>query len=151
MQEELDSAAATTWTREHSTGYNAVTFELRAENYVLVWRKRVRPVLGVRCLSRRTDVYVVTDWAASIEEADRHTVRIGFDEKGESEQQWLDSVDHQALFAPDGVALARQIATARTLRFGFTPYNSEPVLVEFDVRGFDSLIGSVASACKWRP
>lgn len=151
-QEQPHSVSATKWTSERSGGDNAVTFELRAENYVLVWRKRVRPVLGVRCLSGNTDVYVLTDWAASIEpEADRHAVRIGFDSEARSDERWLDSTDYQALFAPDGVALARRIASARTMRFGFTPYNAAPVVAEFDVRGFDALVGSVGRSCKWKP
>jgi len=134
-----------------SDGSRTVTFELAAENDVTVWMKRVRPVLVVRCLARNTDVYVVTKSAASIERnGDRHTVRVSFDESPEAAEQWFDSVDNQALFSPDGVALARQLARARVMHFGFTPYNASPVVAEFDVKGFDGLIRSVASVCGWK-
>ena len=97
-------------------------------------------------------MFVVTNSAASIEQnGDRHTVHLGFDQSTEVAQQWFDSSDKQALFAPDGVALARQIANARVMYFGFTPYNASPVVAEFDVRGFDDLIQSVATICGWKP
>jgi hypothetical protein len=44
-----------------------------------------------------------------------------------------------------------QIAASRTLRVGFTPYNAAPVAIEFDVRGFDDLIGIVAKTCASAP
>ena len=133
-------------------GSRMVEFELRAENSVPVWRHRVHPILSVRCLSGVTDVFVRVGWAASVEEyADRHTVRLGFDDEGEILQQWIDSDDYKALFAPDGVALARRLARARTLRFGFTPFNASPTVVTFNVSGFDAVIQSVARTCRWKP
>lgn len=134
-----------------SDGSRTIAFELAADNYVPVWMKRVRPVLAVRCLSETTDVFVITGSAASIEgNASRHTVRVSFDEGPDVEAHWLDSVDYQALFAPDGEVVARQIAGARQMRFGFTPYNASPVVADFDVSGFDELIESVAKTCKWK-
>jgi len=112
--------------------------------------KQVRPVLAVRCLSGKTDVYVATGSAASIERDDRHTIGIQFDEAGPAEEQsWTDSEDSKELFAADGVSLARRISEARTLRFRFVPYNATPVVADFDVRGFDRLIGIVAKTCRW--
>ena len=127
-----------------------IGFELEADNEVSVWMKHVRPTLAVRCLSRLTEVFVVTDSAASFESlADRHTVQIGFDGESEVAEHWVDSASHRELFAPDGVALARQIAGAQRMRFRFTPFNSSPVLIEFDVRGFAQPLESVAKTCGW--
>jgi hypothetical protein len=113
--------------------------------------KSVRPVLIVRCLSRTTEVFVATGSAASIEqEGDSHTVRLQFDDAAPAVESWSDSVSSQELYAPDGVTLARRLAQARTVRFGFTPYNAPPVVAEFDVRGFDEIIGLVAGTCGWR-
>jgi hypothetical protein len=136
------------WARD---GSKTIAFELEAENDVAVWMKRVRPLLAVRCLSHNTEVFVLPHSAASIEPNDRHTVRVSFDHGAEVQQQWFGSDDNQALFAPDGVALANQIANARTLRVGFTPYNAAPVVIEFDVRGFDELRGSVEKTCAPKP
>jgi hypothetical protein len=135
-----------------SDGSKTISFELEAEREVGVWMKRVRPTLTVRCLGREMEVFVVTDSAASIEPtADQHTVHISFDDQAETSHYWLDSADHRELFAPDGMALARQIAGARTMRFGFTPFNSQPVVVDFDVRGFGGPLESVSKTCRSAP
>jgi glycine/D-amino acid oxidase-like deaminating enzyme len=136
------------WARD---GSKTIAFELEAEKDIAVWMKRVRPYLAVRCLYHNTEVMVMPDSAASIEPNDRHTVRVSFDDGPEVQQLWFGSDDHQALFTPDGAGLANQIATARTMRFGFTPYNAKPVVIEFDVRGFDDLIGVVAKTCASKP
>ena len=58
-------------------------FELEANQPVAVWLKQVRPTLVVRCMDKRTDVFVYTDSAARIEEQDEnHTVRVAFDDDG---------------------------------------------------------------------
>ena len=136
------------WARD---GSKTIAFELEAEKDIAVWMKRVRPFLAIRCLYHNTEVMVLPDSAASIEPNDRHTVRVGFDAGTDVQQLWFGSDDHQALFAPDGAAFASQIATARTMRFGFTPYNAKPVVIEFDVRGFEDLIGVVAKTCAAKP
>jgi len=135
------------WARD---GSKMVMFEHLASHDVAVWMKRVRPVLAVRCLYGRTEVFVVPETAASIEANDRHTVHVRFDDGPDQQQSWEESVDSQELFAPDGEAMARLIAGSRSMRFAFTPYNASPVVVDFDVQGFDKLIGSVAKTCHWR-
>ncbi|MGH9145242.1 MAG: type VI secretion system-associated protein TagO [Vicinamibacterales bacterium] len=135
------------WGRD---GSRTLTFELPAEDDVSVWMKRVRPLLVVRCQSRNTEVFVVTSSAASFEKnAGRHTVHVGFDGSGETQEVWEDSVDSQQLFAPDGVGLTRRIAEARTMTFRFTPFNASPVTAEFNVRGFDEHLQAVAKTCRW--
>jgi hypothetical protein len=137
------------WGRD---GLRTVAFELPAEEDVRVWMKRVRPLLVVRCLSRNTEVFIVTSSAASYERnAGRHTVHVGFDDAEQSVEQWEDSVDSQQLFAPDGVGLARRIAEARTMTFQFTPFNASPVKAQFNVAGFDVHLEAVAKTCRWRP
>jgi len=112
--------------------------------------KHVRPVLAVRCLGRQTEVFVITDSAMSIEPTpDRHTVHVSFDGGAEAEERWLDSDAKKELFAPDGVALAHHLASARTMRFGFTPYSASPVVVDFDVHGFAGLLEPVGRTCGW--
>jgi hypothetical protein len=137
------------WGRD---GSRTVAFELPAEGDVPVWMKRVRPLLVVRCLSRNTEVFVVTSSAASFEKnSGRHTVHVGFDGSGETREEWEDSVDSQQLFSPDGVGLARRIAEARTMTFRFTPFNASPVTAEFNVGGFDEHVQAVAKTCRWEP
>ena len=51
--------------------------------------------------------------------------------------------------APNGVALVRQLAHGERLRFGFTPFNAPPAMVEFAVQGFEPA-SLVASTCGWK-
>jgi hypothetical protein len=129
----------------------AVAFEVRAENKVPIWQRQAHPILVVRCVSNRTDVFVFTESAAKMEPQDEnHTVRIGFDEDPEFTERWPDSDDHDALFAPDGATFARRLTQARTLRFGFTPHNAAPVMANFQVSGLGNLIEPVARQCGWK-
>jgi hypothetical protein len=125
-----------------------VTLELTADHDVAVWNKRVRPVLTVRCLSRTSEVFVLTRSAASVEsDAALHTVHLTFDNNADVEQKWQHSIDHEALFAPDGGAMMQQLARARTLSFRFSPFNASAVAVDFSVSGLDAQLASTAKAC----
>ena len=135
------------WMRD---GSKTIGFELQASNEVPIWMTRTRPLLVVRCLSRTTEVFVVTG-AASIEpQSGVHTVRLQIDDEEAALQQWVDSESRQELFAPNGVALTKRLAQARRVRFGFTPYNAGPVVADFVVEGFDKLAGLVAGTCGWK-
>ena len=110
-----------------------------------------RPALVVRCLYRRTDVFVALDTSTSYEDdADRRTVTVQWDDEPASTQRWGLSESGKELFAPDGIALVRRLAAARSVRFGFSPFNASPVTAEFLVEGFDERAGLVARACGWR-
>jgi hypothetical protein len=131
-------------------GSKTIGFELQASNQVAVWMTRVRPLLVVRCLSRTTEVFVVTG-AASIEpQSGLHTVRLQIDDEESERQQWADSESQQELFAPNAVALTKRLAQARRVRFGYTPYNAAPVVADFVVEGFDKIAGLVANTCGWK-
>jgi hypothetical protein len=147
--------AAPAWTDENSEAWiggsrRAVAYEVPADRLVSVWMRTVRPALVVRCERNILDVFVFTDSAARIErDTPDHTVRFQFDE-GEGESAlWPDADSHDALFAPDGAAFARRLAQARTLQFGFTPHNAEPVTMWFPVAGLAPVLERAAKAgCK---
>ncbi len=123
-------------------------FELEANMPVAVWMKQVRPTLVVRCMDKRTDVFVYTDSAARIEEQDEnHTVRVAFDDEAGAHERWPDSVEHDALFAPDGKAMAARLVAARQLRFTFSPHNAAPVTATFEVAGLGELLAPIAKRC----
>jgi hypothetical protein len=128
---------------------NAV-FELPAVNKVPVWLKHVRPMLVVRCLPKSTEAFVFIESAAAIESQDEdHTVRIAFDDGPASVERWPDSVEHDALFAPDGEAFVRRLARARAMRFTFTPHNALAAEAHFEVTGLAELMEPVAKQCGW--
>ena len=150
-----ESGPVPTWTGRRTPtwaydGSKTVTFQLDATREVPVWMSRARPVLVVRCLSRATQVFVMIGTSASFEEdADRRTVRLQWDDRPEAAQQWQISESGQELFAPNGVDFVRELAQSQHLRFGFTPFNAQPVTADFAVKGFE-LAGLVASTCGWR-
>jgi len=151
----MDSPPPPTWAGRKQTtwapdGSKTIAFELQATHDVPVWMTRARPILVVRCLYRRTEVFVATGSAAIEPQGDTRTVRVRIDDDPEAVQQWSDSINGQELFAPDGLMLARRLARAREMRFGFTPYNAKPVTAQFHVEGFDQLVGLVAKTCAWR-
>lgn len=127
-----------------------VMFELPADEDIDVWRKRVRPVLTVRCASKETEVFVQTQSAASIEPSGQHTVQVSFDKGGTVAEMWEHSVDHDALFAPNAKGLLHQIAGARRMSFTFNPFNAPPALAHFSVAGFDEQLKSAAKTCGWK-
>jgi hypothetical protein len=132
-----------------SDGSRMLTLQLAALRDVQVSLQHVRPVLAVRCLSRRTEVFVALGVSAAIEAGDTNRVTVQFDEQTPIAQQWIRTDTYQELFAPDGIALARQLASVGLLRFTFTPFGSRPVVAEFNVKGFDQHVAMVARTCSW--
>jgi Type VI secretion system VasI, EvfG, VC_A0118 len=132
------------------TGVNGFVFELAAVEDVKVWRKRVRPVLTIRCVGKTTEVFVMTYAPASVEETGKHTVQVSFDGEPGVTQTWEHSVDHDALFTLDGSTLARQIVGARTMKLAFIPFNAPPAVATFSVAGFDTQVESSQQKCGWK-
>ena len=92
-----------------------VAFELPSLGKVAVWQGISQPLLVVRCNAGQMQTFVYTSSALQMEAQDEnHSVSISFDDEPEVTERWPDSSDHDALFAPDAVAFARRVATART-------------------------------------
>lgn len=126
----------------------SIAFELPADNRVAVWTRHVLPLLVVRCSAGDLEVFVYTDTPAKMEPPnDDHTVRFAFDDDAETTERWPDSVDHDGLFARDADSFVRRLARARTLRFGFSPHNAEPVTVGFNVAGLREMLAPAAKEC----
>lgn len=151
----VQSAALSTpgWSHAHAYRWvsnhpRSAAFELESLEQVPVWTTKVRPMLVVRCLAKRTEVFVYTETAARIESEDEnHTVRLAFDGDQESVERWPDSEEHDALFAPDSTMLTARIASGHHLKFTFTPHNAQPVTVNFDLQGADAVVLSVRKTC----
>jgi hypothetical protein len=134
--------------RKAGFGANMV-FELAADGEIDVWRKRIRPVLMVRCAANTTEVFVVTQSPAIIEsDTNKHTIKMSFDGGEPVEQMWEHSVDHDALFAPNGGRTMREIAGARRMSFSFAPFNAPPATTTFSVAGFDAHLKNAGRRCR---
>jgi hypothetical protein len=130
---------------------HTAAFELPAENTVAIWMNYVRPLLVVRCMAKKTEAFVYTGSALKIEpNTEDHGVTFRFDNDAPESTHWPDSAEHDALFAPDGVAFAHRVMAAHTLRFGYTPHNAEPVEAVFEVSGLTDLSSSSAKDCGWQ-
>ena len=133
------------WLGERRKG---VAFDVDANEPVSAWMKMVRPILVVRCMAGTMEAFVITDTAAQIESrTEAHTVRLRFDGQNPSSERWPDSEEHDALFAPDGVALVARLATAEVFEFGFTPHNAQPVVARFSVAGLGPLLEPAKKHC----
>jgi hypothetical protein len=150
--EDRDAPAAT-WIDNGSMwlggSQKGIALELPARNETPVWMRTVRPLLVVRCVARRTDVFVFTDSAIAMEAKDSdHTVRIRLDDGPDRVERWPDSSSHDALFAPDGKHLLGELSGARSLAVSYTPHNAAPVTARFDVAGLAERLGSNARHCQ---
>ena len=124
------------------------TFELVSENVVKTWLGPARPTLFVRCTSQRIEAFVVTGSPMKIDpRVEGKTVTISMDGEPVRAEQWTDSDDHTAVFAPDPAAFTQRLRTARTLHFGYSPHNSSDVVAQFHVSGIDGLIAAAPKDC----
>jgi hypothetical protein len=150
------SAVSSKWNSENRADWvgnqrNAAAFELPAENTVPIWLNRVRPLLVVRCVSKSTEVLVWTGSAITMEpQTEDHTVTFQLDDEPALTERWADSAEHDALFAPAGVAFAGRLIGARTMRFGYTPHNAAPVVAHFQLSGLGELVEAFAKECGWK-
>jgi hypothetical protein len=116
-----------------------------------------RPTLVIRCKESKTDVYVITGSAASVEQdvdggpADYHTVRIRLDQNSLQTEMWYASTDENALFTGDADEMLRELRGAQTLAFEFTPFQSSPAVARFDLSGLAAQLSKAADACGWGP
>lgn len=156
VQSEPPPTVTQTWSVERRAYWTAnqrhsEAFEVAAENTVPIWLSQVRPLLVVRCISNRTEVFVFTGSALKIEPGtEDHTVTFRFDDEPGRSERWPDSAEHDALFAPEGTVIAQRLLGAHSLRFGYTPHNAAPAVAQFSVSGLRELIEPVAKDCGWK-
>ena len=131
-------------------GRRGAAFELLAENKVHTWFGPTQPVLVVRCSSHETEAFVYTRSATRIEPHEGKTVTVSVDGQPATTEQWGDSDDRVALFAPDGAQFVHRLLGAKTLRFGYSPHNADDVVAQFHVDGLARLIEPLARECGWK-
>jgi hypothetical protein len=125
-------------------------FEVSSAEPVGVWMRTVRPALVVRCTGKRAEVFVFTDTAAAIESnTDDHTVSFAVDGEEPTTMRWPDGAEHNALFAPDGPALAQRLMHADSFTLGFTPHNAGAVTARFRTTGLADALKPSAKSCGW--
>ena len=145
------AATAPRWTANSAAWLGrtkGIAYEVSAAEPVGVWMRAVRPALVVRCAGARAEVFVFTDSAAKIEaNTDDHTVAYAFDDEEPTTMRWPDGAEHNALFAPDGGAMAQRLRSARTFTFHFDPHNAPRVTARFNTSGLQELLAPAAKHC----
>ena len=85
--------------------------------------------LVIRCRGKQAAVYVDAHEVVSSE----YGVRIKFDQDKASKQSWERATSYDALFSPAAGDFLRNMKSAKTLYFEYTPYGKAARVVSFDV------------------
>ncbi len=130
-----------------------VVLLLDAEASIDTWSAgHVTPTLVLRCQERTLEAYVITESAADVElghVGQAHLI-LRFDEETAQTHWANEATDHKAVFLPQPVTTLRDILAHDRMLFKFTPFNSSPQEASFDLRGLDSVIEPLETACPWR-
>lgn len=128
-----------------------VRLALPAVNEVQGWLTSERPTLIIRCEERETDVIVRTGMAAQPEYGrySEARVEVRLDSGAVRKQWWSEATNNEALFSPQPIAFAKQLARSRRLRFRFSAFNAGARTAEFDLAGLSDVLPKVAAACGW--
>lgn len=124
------------------------TASIRSEGAFSAWLKTPsKAALLIRCQERELEMYIATGTSAHVTSAGPGRVgTVRFDRDDPYEVGLTESTSSDALFFVDDTLLLRMMS-AETFLFRFTPFNSAPATVQFDVRGGRPLINEVLAAC----
>jgi hypothetical protein len=131
-------------------GARVVSYSVDADASVSGWLRNSLPTLYVVCTERQgTEVVVVTGLPAVVEGGDRRSVRLQFDDEEPVITTWVQSGNRQALLAPaeEARGLAERLAESRRFIFAFVPFNAEPAVARFTLKGFDVHWRAMRVAC----
>lgn len=110
--------------------------------------KVVRPTLVLRCMEKQMSVYIITGMAAQVEsDVDRVSLTFRLDQDQPFDWRAIESTDREALFLRDAEALMDKLNGKRKLLFRFTPFNSSPALVSFDITGVEKPLAELKGIC----
>jgi hypothetical protein len=135
----------TTWVGNRRRG---AAFELESENVLKMWVGAARALLVIRCNAPGIEAFVLTRSPMRIEpRVEGKTVTVRVDGEPARTEQWIDSDDRTAVFAPNPAEFVQRLRNGRTLDFGYSPHNSADVVAQFNVAGIDALMGAAAKDC----
>jgi hypothetical protein len=107
-------------------------------------------VLALRCSGGRTELYVRTGVVKSTYDALGGTqVRYRFDDGKPVSARWKEAENHQAIFAPNSIELARQIAAAKRWRLEYRPFSAGPRVASFRTGALSAALPNVTKHCTW--
>jgi len=109
------------------------------------------PVLYVRCKNDKTEVIIDNDGPADPElgRYNQATVSLRFDEAKAKRYRANESTDSESLFLPSSISLAKRMLKSDSLLYEFTPFQTGPATLAFDLRGLDQHIEPLRETCGW--
>ncbi len=104
------------------------------------------PVLLLRCQENKTEVFVNTDVFLGIGEI---SVTSRIDKQKAVTTKALTSSDNKAFFISKPISFIKNLMAGERVLFKLTPYNSSPIIFEFNIAGLESEIKPLREACNW--
>jgi Type VI secretion system VasI, EvfG, VC_A0118 len=109
--------------------------------------------IAIQCVEHETSVLVWTGVPAAPTPGSDPEYRVQYrlDSHRSKTEQWKPTTygDGLEVSGQRAVALARRLAHARVLKFRFTPLDSEPTTVTFNLNGLQRVLPKVQHACDW--
>lgn len=110
---------------------------------------------GIAAIILDLVINIVTGMAASVEEdpeggpSEEHHIKLRFDSNPPISDRWVESTNHSGLFTDDPVGFSKQLLAAQKFAFEFMPFDANPAVAQFDLKGLSSHLPKVAEACGW--
>lgn len=127
-----------------------VVLSLDAENYVQGWLDNALPRLILRCKEKEINAYVNLGTQPEVEYGlyDAATVRVRFDQGEAVTMTANESTKGDALFFQNPVEMIELMLQSKEMVFEFTPFNANPAVTTFDLRGLESVITPLKQSCE---
>lgn len=103
--------------------------------------------ISARCSNNKTEAFISFE---DIVSHDGTQVAYRLDDGEVVKEKWSRAEGGQGLFSPNSIKFLKNLKEHRKLTFGFTPYASEMVAIDFDISGVDEMIKHISDACNWK-
>jgi hypothetical protein len=148
-----DSATADSrkWTVKHERDAmeDVTNVYLRLESYEPSRLWPPTPDLVIQCRRNKTNIVVVTYEPLRTQGSDAR-VRYRFDGAKPVSSSWTESTDFKAIFAPQPIALAKQLLKTSDWVFEYMTFSGNVVVARFRTSGLAEVLPLVSNACNWK-
>jgi type VI secretion system protein VasI len=124
----------------------SVSGYLEADAPQKIGYRTITPTLIVRYKEKKLSAFI--NYGAFMG-SDTVEVTIRYGKEEPMTQEWDDSTDHKAIFAPgDGAYLVRKIKEVPSFVVRVTPYGESPVTASFSTAGIEALMAKINEAVR---
>ena len=127
-----------------------VVMSLESENTVTGWlTKNYSPTLIIRCQENKTDMYMNTESQFHRSSLDSVKAKIRLDDEKSKTYRFSVSTDNMSIFFRKPIGHLKKMFSSQEMKIGWTPFNANPVIAKFDIRGLKDLIKPLRKTCNW--